>query len=150
MTNISLKIKNPELYDELCGEIIAKVAETGWLNPILRADDRYPGWTAFYTWMADDIELATRYQQAKEFWLDNLVYEAKTIADGDNLGPDDKYNDRKVAHQINVRQWMAERALKKVWGRTVDVNHGGQKDNPITSLVEAISGNSFQPVVDDE
>lgn len=123
MTNIRLKIKNPELYDELCGEIIAKVAETGWLNPILRSDERYPGWTAFYTWMADDIELATRYQQAKEFWLDNLVYEAKTIADGDNLGPDDKYNDRKVAHQINVRQWMAERALKKVWGRTETVQH---------------------------
>lgn len=47
--------------------------------------------------------------------------------------------------QIDSRKWYAGKLAPKVYGDKVDVNVGGQEDNPLTVLYKEISGSGFTP-----
>ena len=47
-------------------------------------------------------------------------------------------------------QWLAAKHAPKKYGDKVDVNHGGQTDNPLSVLLKQVSGTSLPVVADDD
>lgn len=135
---------NPEMFEE----ILDKIRDTGWIRPILECDEgRAAGYPSYRTWrenwlMRDDN--GTKFDEARQDYADKLGFEIIGHAD------DRVHHPAHNSNSMKSRMWVAERLNRKVWGNRVDVNHGGQKDNPLTQLIQQVSGTSLGPVADTE
>ena len=138
--------RRDEYNHEIFLEIIDRLADCGYIKPLLdrgRAEGRpYPSYFTFrVNWlMKNDGKNGEMYDDARREYGDKLAYE--TIAFADNRTDSPMHN----ANSLKSRQWMAERLNRKVWGNKVDVNHGGQRDNPLTQLIQQVSGSALLPV----
>lgn len=94
------------------------------------------------------------YARAKEQQQELQEDELLDIADD---GTNDTYVDDegkvRVDHdhiqrsklRIETRKWLMAKLKPKKYGDKVDVNHGGQADNPLSVLLQEVQGTRLRP-----
>lgn len=127
--------------DEVLDEIADRLSQGEPLRQICR-DDRMPSWQTFYRWKAEDETLSKRIAHAREAGFDAIAEECLEIADEtafDTVITDT--GDRANTEWISRSKLRVETRLKllakwdpKRYGDKVDVNHGGQGDNPVQTV----------------
>jgi hypothetical protein len=139
-----------ELTDALAGEIIEQVYESSLID-VLRKDGM-PSYSTFMRRLARDSDLAKRYGEAMDARADKLALEIIQIADdGSNDTYLDEEGNKRTDHdvvarsklRVDARKWAAAKMAPKKYGDKVDLNHGGQADNPLVTLLGRISGTAL-------
>lgn len=130
-----------DLADMICERIACGES----LKAILRTPGM-PKEPTVFRWLANEQEFRKHYAHAREAQGDADADAVIDIADQVVKG--------KISHQagrvaIEARKWSAGVRKPKVYGPRVDLNHGGQEGNPITTLLQQVSGHALPVVVDD-
>lgn len=154
------KLGRPSKYTpELAREICIRMASGETLRQVCR-DDHMPAASTVRGWVVDNVDgFSEHYARARvllaEHWADEIVdisddgtndWMEKFDQEG-NLGW--KVNGEHVTRsklRTENRKWLLSKALPKVYGDKLDVNHGVQPDNPLASLIQRIAGTGL-PVV---
>ena len=122
-------MRNPiyttELASALCDEI---ATSTKGLKTIC-AMDGMPALTTVIRWLRENDEFKKLYAEAKTMQQEMEIDDLKSISDGDDEDDMIKVNRDKL--KIHARMWLAAKLLPKKYGDKLDLNHGGQSDNPI-------------------
>lgn len=101
----------------------------------------------FYKWLKEDTEKAKRYAHACEVREEMIFDEILNIADDSN--PDVRISDdgfpivdgqavQRSKLRIDARKWVLAKMNPKKYGDKVDLNHGGQADNPVTFNIKDV------------
>lgn len=146
---------NPVKYAiELCDEIVMRLSAGEPLRAICR-DEHMPNWVTVYRWEEEHPELKQRIAHARILGEEAISQECMAIADdatNDWMEKLDK-DKQSIGWQLNSdhvqrSKLRIETRLKllakwnpRKWGDRVDVNHGGQPDNPLTALLGTLGGN---------
>ena len=150
----------PSIYTpELAREICRQIAEGKSLREICRADGM-PYDATVREWVIDDREgfhsQYTRAVQARAvLWAEEITGIADDGSNDTYIDPNtgqEKTNAEVVARsrlRVDTRKWMLSKVLPKIYGDKVDLNHGVQPENPLSSLLQRIAGTAL-PVVKDE
>lgn len=122
----------PEIEDE----ILMRMAEGESLRSIC-SDERLPSRITVRMRAIDDAAFSARYARARELQADELIEEAREIADTTAIGIKTKETEdgfeiveadmiehRKL--QIDIRKWQASKLHPKSYGDKIDVNHAGK------------------------
>lgn len=138
----------PELAREICLRIAAGASVRS-----ICEDEAMPSEATVRTWAVDDLDgFSAQYTRAIQIramgWADEIV---DISDDGRNdTYIDDNGNERtdneRVARsrlRVDTRKWMLSKMLPKVYGDTLDVNHGVQPDNPLASLIQRVAGSGL-------
>lgn len=145
---------SPELADRICEKIA--ISDKG-LHRICAENPEFPEPETIRAWKWRHPEFAAKYARAKEEQQEWIIEGAVDIADD---GSNDTYIDEeckpRVDHdhiqrsklRVDTRKWVAARLARKRFGDKVDVNHGGQADNPIQALYQQITGTPMKPSED--
>lgn len=134
-----------EFTQERADLICIRLSEGESLRSICAADDM-PAPSTVYRWIASNEVFRDQYARAREEQGESDADLVGDIASKVARGLIDPAAGR-VA--IDAYKWSAGRRLPKKYGDRIDLNHGGQKDNPILSLIEEVSGNTLTPRDDD-
>ena len=130
--------KDPVLIDR-----IIQLASTGEsLNKICKRAGM-PTYANAFRWLNADTETRDRYRAAREIGYEILADE---IIDITEEHPDiDRIEVltpvgymRRQLLRTEARKWALSKMLPKKYGDKVDLNHGGQSDNPIQKIVRVI------------
>ena len=151
LKNATGKVKRPSRSlrtPEIVEEILRRVSDGEPLRQVCRSDGM-PRWNTFYDWLDGDKELAGRFGRAREKGEEAIAAECLDIADDTSQDMiDTAYGPRLNTEHVQRSKLRIETRLKllakwnpKKWGEKVDLNHGGQADNPIKTLVENLAGN---------
>lgn len=145
----------PEIAAEICAHIID--------NKRLREIAQMEGMPAVSTimlWLAKHEEFSEQYAIAKREQAELYTDEIISISDETSVIVKEKdgftevvLDSTAVARnrlRIDARKWVASKLLPKKYGDKVDVNHGGQIENPLQLLVQQVSGSSLVAIEDDE
>lgn len=141
---VPLSLRKPGLMAEIC----ERIANGEPLRQICR-DEHMPNWSTVYDWMDADEEFSQRFARAREKGEEAIAAECLDIADDTSQDMiDTAYGPRLNTEHVQRSKLRIETRLKllakwnpKKWGEKVDLNHGGQADNPIKTLVENLAGN---------
>lgn len=117
----------PELGAKFCA---AMASTTDSIKTICKRKGM-PSNATVFRWRAEIPEFAKMYETAKLEQLYGGIEECTEIADKAGKTHED------IAHaklRIDTRIKVAQRLKPKEFGDKVDVNHGGQGDNPITTV----------------
>lgn len=122
------KSYNQETADEIC----KRLASGESLRGICR-DAGMPSEALVRSWAVDDVNgFAAQYARARETQADSLAEEIIEIADTEE-------DPQRARVRVDARKWFASKVAPKRYGDKVDLNVGGQDDNPI--LVDLWGGN---------
>lgn len=150
----------PSIYTpELARSICLRIAAGESVRSISR-DENMPAESTIRSWAVDDIEgFNAQYTRAIQIRAVGWAEEIIEISDD---GSQDTYIDpatgqERTNHEIvarsrlrtDNRKWMLSKVLPKVYGDKLDVNHGVQPENPLSSLLQRIAGSGL-PVIKDE
>ena len=125
-----------------CGETLREICR----------EQGMPHWTTVYDWITADKELSLRFVRARETGFDAIAQDALRIADTPLIGEETEETDdgkikTKRGDMLGHRKLQIETRLKllakwdpKRYGDKVDVNHGGQPDNPFTAFLSGLDG----------
>lgn len=114
----------PPLYTkELGDKICFKIMEGISVHRICQ-DESMPCPATLYKWLRTEPEFLENYREAKENQADLFVEQLLEI-------PDTEEDVQRAKLKVDVRKWAASRFNAKKYGDRVDMNMGGQKDNPI-------------------
>lgn len=116
-----------------------------------------PGDATVREWVIDDREgFSAQYTRAIQaramLWAEEITDIADDGSNDTYIDPNtgmEKTNAEVVARsrlRVDTRKWMLSKVLPKVYGDKVDVNHGVQPENPLSSLLQRIAGTGL-PVV---
>lgn len=148
----------PSSYSPQVAEAIVDRLTAGEpLREICR-DETMPAWRTVYDWMRAHSDFSTRIADARDLGEDALAQECLSIADdasNDWMEKYDKDGDcigwqlnhdhvQRSKLRIETRLKLLAKWNPKKWGEKVDLNHGGQKDNPITTLLQRINGTALK------
>lgn len=137
---------SPELAAELCEQLALGFS----LRTVCKGDSM-PCIATVFNWFRKYPEFLAQYEKAKEEQADALAEEMLDIADdgtNDWMEKQDKdgasigwqlngENVQRSRLRLDARKWIASKLKPKKYGDKVDMNLGGQKDNPIiTALPE--------------
>lgn len=87
--------------------------------------------STFSDWCRKDAALAGSYAHAREARGLLLAEQALVIADDKEIPADQK------RLMLDTRKWFAAKLNARQFGEKVDVNHGGQPENPVKfSVIE--------------
>lgn len=159
-SNIKKKLGRPTIYtSELTERICAELACGKSLRTVCKSEDM-PGLETVFRWLREKPAFRDQYVHAKNESADALVEEMLDIADdgtndwmeqldkdGNSVGW--KLNGEHVQRsrlRVDTRKWVASKLKPKKYGDNIDVNHGGQSNNPIHMLVQAVQGSMLRPV----
>lgn len=147
------KIGRPSTYSVTIADAICARVASG--EPLYRicAEENMPHLTTIYSWLRKYDEFAKNYARAKEDLADTMASRIQDIIDEkpDRSTIDGKVDSGWVQYQrlkVDTLKWQAGKLKPKVYGEKLDVNHGGQAENPVLALVKQISGTAL-PVVRD-
>jgi hypothetical protein len=111
-----------------------------------------------FRWLGKFKEFSDQYARARENQAETLADEITNIADETMVIVKEKdgftevvLDSTAVARnrlRIDTRKWVASKLLPKKYGDKVDLNHGGQVDNPLSVLISQVSGSSLTPQED--
>lgn len=141
-----------EIAERICdriavGESVRSICE----------DESMPDKATVFRWLYKHEEFATIYARAKQasgFVDEDDMAEIADDARNDYMEKFDK-DGNSLGYFLNGehvqrsklrwehRRWLLERKQPKRYGAKVDVNHGGQADNPLTVLMEQVVGTKF-------
>lgn len=149
----------PTMFTQEIADLICEaLAEGHSLRSICKADNM-PNKGSVFRWLAANEIFRDQYTRAREAQADCLFDDMLAIADD---GLNDTYLDdegkQRVDHdhiqrsklRVETRKWMAGKLRPKVYGDKVDVNHGGQPENPLALLLGQINGTALRVVKGDE
>lgn len=144
-------------YDPaIVDQIIERLSNGEPLREICRSEGM-PAWRTVYDWLRANEEFSTRFAQARELGEDAIAQECLDIADNARNDWMERQGSKSEGWVLNGEhvqrsKLRIETRLKllakwnpKKYGEKVDLNHGGQKDNPITSLLGQIVGTPLTP-----
>lgn len=154
----------PSLFsDALAGEICGRIAAGESLNRICK-DQHMPDQVTIYRWLASNEQFRKMYAQSREDQAETLADEIVSIADeectmvradkhGTKADDDDGntevvFDATAVARnrlRVDARKWVAAKLKPRKYGEKVDLNHGGQADNPLTMLLGEVAGRVLGP-----
>ena len=134
----------PELAQEICQRIAAGES----VRSVAR-DEHMPTETCIRTWALDDVQgFFLQYTKACQIramrWADEIVEIADDGSNDTFIDPNsgqERVNAEVVARsrlRVDTRKWMLSKVLPKVFGDKLDVNHGGQEDNPIKTTTKVV------------
>jgi hypothetical protein len=123
-------------------------------------DDGMPALSAIFRWLNEHQSFQDQYARAREEQAEALADEIVSIADEESystkFGGDEStvvvFDSTAVARnrlRVDARKWVASKLKPKKYGDRVDMNHGGQPNNPIRALLQQVNGTSILPVSDD-
>lgn len=120
-------------------EIFEKVAEGSSVHKIIKkkGNNHYPGFSAFYYHIREHEELEKKYLIAKDIGMERRAQEIEEIADT-KIARGDMSAVAKQRLRIDTRKWLLSKLVPKRYGDKVDVNHGGQGDNPVIEIKRTI------------
>lgn len=114
---------------EIFDEIFFRISEGESLLKICKSS-HMPPYSTLYRTISNDAELREKFILAKDVGLEKHADEIREICDEDIA-----YNDhaavQKQRLRIDTRKWLLSKLAPKKFGDKVDVNHGGQEDNPL-------------------
>lgn len=144
----------PSIFTQaIADEICLRIADGEPLRQICR-DDHMPAWQTVYLWQRTYKDFYERFAHARELGEDAIAQECLRIADD---GTNDTYVDEqgrvRVDHdhiqrsklRIETRLKLLAKWNPRKWGDRVDVNHGGQANNPVNMLLQQIQGTRLKP-----
>lgn len=132
----------PSTFDQaIADEICSRMAEGEPLREICR-DDRMPPWRTVYEWQAAHPEFLARIAHAREMGEEAIFQDCLNIADNPLIGEEieESENGMKVKRgdmlghrklQIETRLKLLAKWNPRKWGDKIDLNHGGQENNPV-------------------
>lgn len=118
-----MKGRPTDYTDELADAICAQISEGTSLKDICLRDDM-PARSTVYVWFRKIDGFMDMYVRAREERAELFADEIVRIAD-------ECEDPQKARVQIDARKWAAAKLNPKNYGDKIDLNHGGQKDNPI-------------------
>jgi predicted secreted protein len=126
---------------EIADRICERLADGEPLRQICR-DEEMPAWRTVYDWKDADDAFAARIARAREAGHDAIAQDCLDIADETTFDTIQGENgDRANTEWISRSKLRIETRLKllakwdpKRYGDKVDVNHGGQGDNPVQTV----------------
>jgi len=146
---------------DLCSKIFEEMIVSGRsLRDICRGDD-FPAIGTFLRWVSAHSHLREQYDMAMQLRTEKHVEEIIDIADNatndwmETNGKDDvgyRLNGENVQRsrlRLDARKWVASKLLPR-YADKVDLNHGGQQENPLTMLVSSLGGNVIGKTKHDE
>lgn len=149
---------------ERAAQICALIAEGLSLRKIC-AMDGMPDKSTVFNWLARYPEFVDQYARARELGSEVWAEEMLDIADDgtndwvEKLDRDGNPTGQMVFHhehvqrsklRVDTRKWLLAKLQPKKYGDKIDLNHGGQADNPVRSLIEQVAGNTLRPVSDED
>lgn len=138
----------PSGYTEEIGELVCAYIVEGLSLRRIAAMDGMPALQTMFNWMSRHPTFMERYARAKEAQMDAFAEEIVDIADdGTNDWMEDKdspgwrVNGEHIQRsrlRVDSRKWLMAKMRPKKYGDSsqVDVNLGGQRDNPIELQVK--------------
>ena len=127
-----------KIKEETLAHIFEELANGELLTTILKNGKDMPSAGGFYTRVLSDKELTKRYYAAKEIQVEVHVDHLTVIA-LEELSPGDHAQEmQRRALGVNTLKWRASKLKPKSYGDKLDLNHGGQDDNPITKIEHVI------------
>lgn len=136
----------PTIFTQAIADTICdRIACGESLKTIVR-DKSMPAERTVYRWLKEMDAFRQQYARAREDQGDADADAVVDIADQVIKG--------KISHQagrvaIEARKWSAGKRKPKVYGERLDLNHGGQADNPLALLLKQVSGHALPVVADD-
>jgi len=136
-------------YDRVA--IINKIADGLAIGTTLRSmcrEEGMPGYQTIYNWINDDPEISGRIARAREAGYDAIADQIIEIIDeshNDTIVNEDgteRTNTEVVARsrlRAEIRLKLLAKWSPKKYGDKVDLNVGGQTDNPFQAVVAASS-----------
>lgn len=107
-----------------------------------------PSSKTFYEWLESDEEKRKRYARACEARADIIFEEILDIADkqGEDVIGEDQHGNQIINHnvisrnrlQVETRKWVLSKMNPKKYGDKVDLNHGGQYNNPVVFNIKDV------------
>lgn len=120
-----------------------------------------PAWRTVYSWQATHPEFLARIGHARELGEDAIFSDCLRIADNTLMGEEieegpagvkikrgDMLGHRKL--QIETRLKLLAKWNPRKYGDKLDINHGGQADNPMALLLQQVMGTGLPVMKDDE
>lgn len=125
----------PELAAQICDAL--KTGKT--LRAVCRADETLPAEASIREWVRDDRNgFASQYLRAREIGYLAMADELAEISDD---GSNDTYTDEdgnektnwdvlgRSKLRVDTRKWLLSKALPKIFGDKLDLNHSGEIKN---------------------
>jgi transposase-like protein len=127
----------PSDYSPEKAEAICSLIASGESVRAISQRDDMPAESTIYLWLAKESAFSERYARAREQQADVYAQEIVSIAD--------EAKDAQIARlQMDARKWAASKLAPKKYGDKLDLNHGGQKNNPV-QVIELIAPDHDNP-----
>lgn len=137
-------------------EIVHRMSHGEPLREICR-DEHMPHWTVVYDWQKTNEEFSLRIAQARELGEEAIAQQCLEIADDDTRDWEmvrdkdgnvtgvkvDGEHVQRSKLRIETRLKLLAKWNPRKWGEKVDLNHGGQPDNPLGSLIQRVAGSGL-------
>jgi hypothetical protein len=136
-----------EVADAICERIAA-----GESLRLIVLDEGMPDERTVYRWLDRDEAFRQQYARAREAQADAMVEDILEICDDarndwmERRGEEDAgwvANGEHIQRsklRVDARKWLMSKLAPKKYGDKLDLNHGGQKDNPLELLLQAVDG----------
>lgn len=149
----------PSIYTPELGELICRRIAAGETVRAIGRDADMPDESTIRGWALDNKDgFFPQYTRAVQIramgWSEEIIEISDDSSQDtyiDNNG-NERTNNEVVARsrlRTDTRKWMLSKVLPKVYGDKLDVNHGVQPENPLTSMLQRIAGSGL-PVIKDE
>jgi hypothetical protein len=136
----------PLTYDkETAHAICVRLARGETLRAICR-DEEFPPESTVRAWALEDIDgFGARYAYSRQMGLDTMAEQLLEIADdGTNDFVADKHGGTALNMEhinrsrlrVDTRKWYLSKLAPKRYGEKVDVNVGGQSENPVQTVIK--------------
>jgi hypothetical protein len=133
-------------YDrEVAHVICVELAKGKTLRAICRQEG-FPPESTVRTWALEDVDgFAAHYTLARQLGLDAMADQLLEIADdgsgditydaqGNRLVNGEHINRSRL--RVDTRKWYLSKLAPKRYGEKVDVNVGGQAENPVATIIK--------------
>lgn len=147
--------REPVRYGRVLFKVICERLASGQsLNRICR-DDGFPTVSAVIQWVMDDKDgCANHYDKARmaqaHYYADEIIDIAddgrndKHLDDAGNTTSIDYDHINRSTLRVNSRKWVLSKALPKVYGDKLDLNHGGNVDLNVSGISALLAAASAQ------
>jgi hypothetical protein len=131
-----------EFTQAVADAICELIADGTSLRKICLADEM-PSKATVFKWLGAYRDFADQYARAREAQADTMADDILDISDdGRNdtyMGEDgiERTDTDVIARsklRVDARKWLASKMAPKKYGDKLDLNHGGQPNNPITGI----------------
>ena len=128
----------PSSFTPKKGDAICSLIASGESVRSIAQRKDMPAESTIYLWLANEPAFSEKYTRAREQQADVYAQEIVTIADD--------AEDAQIARlQMDARKWAASTLAPKKYGDKLDLNHGGQKGNPVNVVQLVAPGHDDTP-----